>query len=164
MGMASPWCFQFSALCFCVLWACAKVPDWLDGLTWSHSPLVHVLWMGWHQGHQPTRDTVILHHHHPQTQEDIVFHTCSTFNHMQSLIMKHNTRLWGVVVYKATALYKTCVLLGTKSRFSLAVKASQPLLLFIFQQTGYVELKTKWNSSLNKAQRLQLPGQTDGWN
>lgn len=45
-GMAPSWCFQFSALCSCVLWACAKVPDWLARLHWTPCLLVHVLWLG----------------------------------------------------------------------------------------------------------------------
>lgn len=104
-GMAPSWCFQFSALCFCVLWACAKVPDWLARLTWTPCLLVHALWLGWHQGHWPTKDRAAWHHQptteHPDspftdTQEDIMFHTrwqhiqCSD---IQRIIITHSVEL-----------------------------------------------------------------------
>lgn len=93
-GTAPPWCFQFSALCVCVLWARAKVPDWLAG-TDPDSQAVgpRAAGLGWHQGHRPTGDT--LHrrptpqntHRRPRPrtpQEDIMFHAC----------MATHTELW----------------------------------------------------------------------
>lgn len=133
-GMAPPWCFQFSALCFRVLWACAKVPDWLAGLSWTPSLSVCVLWLGWHQGHWPTRDRAACHRQpttedldtpSTATQEDIMFHTCWQHmqrSHIQRVIITDSVRLgWQLpLVQNIIALFKAHPLLWTKSRFPLA--------------------------------------------
>lgn len=133
-GMAPPWCFQFSALCFRVLWACAKVPDWLAGLSWTPSLSVCVLWLGWHQGHWPTRDRATWHRQpttedldtpSTATQEDIMFHTCWQHmqrSHIQRVIITDSVRLgWQLpLVQNIIALFKAHPLLWTKSRFPLA--------------------------------------------
>lgn len=144
-GMAPPWCFQFSALCFCVLWACAKVQDWLAELTRTPRLLVRVLWGDIKATGQPRtglrgiisqpQNTQTPHprytgrHHVPH-----ILATHAVLSHTKS---NHNTQCQpGVtvaLVQNIMALYRVHPLLWTKSRFLLAQSKSPSLSLFLFQ-------------------------------